>query len=129
VISQLDIFCILYILLGMNMKELSLLNTLRRFPAGSQGPLATSETFELAQTLTSRQKSLLAAIVRKAEDTDSFDLIRACFTHPRCFQEDMSQANWVLSRHEDGKLYSEHRQGPSKPTEEMPEGMEEWFGC
>ena len=75
---------------------------------------------ELALTLSSRQRSLMAEVIRVAEESEDFDVLRQCLISPATYSEDLRQAQWAVHRYQDGQLYSKHTQGPDQPTEPAP---------
>jgi hypothetical protein len=109
------------------MDEIYALEKTKRYLEAGKSPRISKEAEELAKTLTCRQKSLLAKVISDAADECSFEMLYGCLISPSCFPEDLRQANRVLDRHQDGKLYSSHTQGPESPIEEPPETMKPWL--
>lgn len=87
------------------MEEIIALETTKRWPPREKLDIPRCVA-ALAKTLSAKQVSLLAEVVRTAEELDDFDVLRQCLISPATYSEDLRQARWAMHRHQDGILRS-----------------------
>lgn len=89
------------------MEQIIALETTKRWPAKEKLNIPRCVA-ALAETLSARQRYLLAEVIRTAEEGEDFDVLRQCLVSPTTYSEDLRQAQWVLQRKLDGKLNSRY---------------------
>lgn len=91
------------------MEQIIMLESTKRWPSKEKLNIPPC-VVKLARTLDTNQRSLLAEVIRMAEEGEDFDVLRQCLVSPTTYSEDLRQAQWAMHRRQDGKLYSQHLQ-------------------
>lgn len=87
------------------MEQITILEATKRWPAIEELNIPRC-VVALAETLNTNQRSLMAEVIRIAEDSEDFDILRQCLISPATYSEDLRQAQWAMHRHQDGILRS-----------------------